>query len=164
MPISTSHCTFCVTRPRLEVRLRNNAVDNSGSTPARSLARTEWKNPTRVKAPATSRPSISQRLLSAASTPDTTRTSPADDSTAPRTSNGRAGSGGRGSRTYLRLSTKITTITSAWNRNATRQLSVVVMSPPISGPVAAPMPAMPLIAPKARARAVTPVNSIVARM
>ena len=47
------------------------------------------------------------------------------------------------------------TITSAWKRNDARQLIAVVMRPPINGPVAAPMPPMPLIAPKARAREVT---------
>ena len=40
----------------------------------------------------------------------------------------------------------------AWNRNDTRQLTAVVISPPISGPAAAPIPAAPLIEPNARAR------------
>ena len=63
-----------------------------------------------------------------------------------------------------RLSQRITTITSAWKTKAARQLIAEVMSPPINGPAAAPMPPMALIAPNARARAVTPVNSSVARM
>ncbi len=44
-----------------------------------------------------------------------------------------------------RPSTKITTMTSAWNTNAARQLIAVVMRPPISGPAAAPTPPIPLI-------------------
>ena len=63
-----------------------------------------------------------------------------------------------------RLSTTITTMTSAWNTNAARQLMAVVMRPPISGPAAAPTPPIPLITPKARARDVMSVNSIVVRM
>ena len=40
----------------------------------------------------------------------------------------------------------------AWKMNAARQLIAVVIAPPISGPVAAPIPPMPLITPKAHAR------------
>ena len=58
----------------------------------------------------------------------------------------------------------ITTMTSAWKTKAARQLIAEVMRPPISGPAAAPRPAIALIAPKARAREATPVNSIVVRM
>ncbi len=53
---------------------------------------------------------------------------------------------------------------SAWKINAARQLIAEVIRPPISGPAAAPIPPIALIAPNARARAVTPVNSNVARM
>jgi hypothetical protein len=94
-PISSSHWMFWVTRPRLEVRLRNRLVDTSGSFPARSLARMWRKNQ---------------------------------------------------------------------NRKAARQLIAVVISPPMSGPVAAPMPPIPLIRPNARAREVRLVNSSVVRM
>ena len=48
--------------------------------------------------------------------------------------------------------------------NAARQLIAVVMRPPISGPAAAPMPPMPVITPKARAREVMSWKSIVVRM
>jgi hypothetical protein len=57
------------------------------------------------------------------------------------------------------VSTPEVSLTSASNspiatceRNVTRQLIAVVIRPPISGPAAAPTPAMPLITPKARAR------------
>ncbi len=56
------------------------------------------------------------------------------------------------------------TMISAWKMNAARQLIAVVMSPPISGPAAAPIPPMPLITPNAHAREVTSVNSMVVRM
>ncbi len=55
-------------------------------------------------------------------------------------------------------------MTRAWNTNAARQLIAEVMSPPISGPAAAPTPPSALIAPKARAREVSSVNSRVVRM
>ena len=93
----------------------------------------------------------------------TSRTRPTAERTAPRVSKGRAGSAGSGS-SMRRLSTTITTMISAWKTNAARQLIAVVMRPPISGPAAAPMPPIALIAPKARAREVTPVNSRVVRM
>ena len=54
--------------------------------------------------------------------------------------------------------------TTAWKTNAARQLIAVVMTPPISGPAAAPMPPSPLITPKAQAREVRLVNHSVARM
>ena len=61
-------------------------------------------------------------------------------------------SGRRGSGiVMLRLSKTMTTMTSAWNTKAARQLIAVVIRPPMSGPAAAPMPPIPLIAPKARA-------------
>ena len=67
--MSTSHWMFCVIRPRLEVRLRNSAVDSSGSLPARSLARTSGRTtPGRGRRRRSGR-AISQRLLSAARMP-----------------------------------------------------------------------------------------------
>ena len=58
----------------------------------------------------------------------------------------------------------ITAMISAWNTNAARQLMALVMTPPMSGPAAAPMPAMPLMTPKARAREVRSLKASVARM
>ena len=52
----------------------------------------------------------------------------------------------------------------AWKTNAARQVIVVVMVPPISGPVAAPIPPMPLITPNAHARDFKSVNAKVVRM
>ena len=46
----------------------------------------------------------------------------------------------------------IVATTRAWSRNEARQLTVVVIRPPISGPAAAPIPPIPLITPNARAR------------
>ena len=46
-------------------------------------------------------------------------------------------------RSIRRLSRTISATTAAWKTNAARQLIAVVMSPPISGPAAAPMPPMP---------------------
>ena len=58
----------------------------------------------------------------------------------------------------------MTTMISAWNTNASRQVAAVVIAPPISGPVAAPIPPMPLITPKACTRDFMSPNSIVVRM
>ena len=55
-------------------------------------------------------------------------------------------------------------MTSAWKTKAARQLMAEVMSPPSSGPAAAPMPPIALIAPNARARELISVNSKVVRM
>jgi hypothetical protein len=52
----------------------------------------------------------------------------------------------------------------AWKTNAARQLIQVVMTPPMSGPAAAPIPPSPLIAPNAHALELVSVNQIVARM
>ena len=145
------------------MRLRNRLIDSSGSLPARSLARTDAKNHTRTRAPAVIKASVSQRLLSAARMPVTSRMRPTADRIAPPVSKDRVGSGGRGSWTR-RLSTTMTAMISAWKTNAARQLIAEVISPPSSGPAAAPMPPMALIAPNARAREATPVNSSVARM
>ncbi len=89
--------------------------------------------------------------------------SPTADRTAPRVSKGRVGSAGSGS-SSRRLSRTMSAMTSAWKTKAARQLTAVVIRPPMSGPVAAPMPPAAMIAPKARAREVTSVNSSVARM
>ena len=58
----------------------------------------------------------------------------------------------------------IVATTRAWKTNAARQLIAVVMTPPINGPAAAPMPPSPLITPKAQAREVRSLNQSVARM
>ena len=58
----------------------------------------------------------------------------------------------------------ITATTAACRPNDARQLIVVVIRPPISGPAAAPIPAIPLITPNARARDATSSNASVARM
>ena len=104
--MSRSHCTFWVTSPRLAVRLRNTAMGSSGSPPARSRARMCQKNRPISTAPATSRMAMRAKLSSAASTPITTRTRPAADSTAPTLSKGCVRSAGRGS-TMARLSHRI---------------------------------------------------------
>jgi hypothetical protein len=89
--------------------------------------------------------------------------SPTADRIAPSVSKGRFGSGSTGS-TMLRLSQRITAMTSAWKTNAARQLMAVVMTPPINGPAAAPTPPIPVMIPKARARDVMLLNSSVVRM
>ena len=63
-----------------------------------------------------------------------------------------------------RASSMIRTMISAWTPKAARQPRVVVIRPPSSGPAAAPIPPMALIAPKALARLVIWVNSRVVRM
>jgi hypothetical protein len=95
--------------------------------------------------------------------PPTKITRPAADRMAPTMSKGRLGSAGTGS-TTLRESTTMTRMMRAWKTNATRQLSPVVIAPPISGPVAAPIPPMPLTTPKARARDFMSLNIMVVRM
>ncbi len=163
VPMSSSHWMFCVTNPRLEVRSRNRLVDRSGSFPARSSARTHRKNHSSTSAPRTSSPAISQTLSSAARIPMTTRTRPTADRTAPPVSNERVGSGGSGS-SIRRLSRMITAITRAWNTKAARQPMPEVMSPPISGPAAAPTPPSAMMVPNARAREDRSVKSRVVRM
>ena len=56
------------------------------------------------------------------------------------------------------------TMMSAWNPNAARQLNAAVIHPPISGPVAAPIPPAALTMPNARARSAIPVQYMVTRM
>ncbi len=58
----------------------------------------------------------------------------------------------------------MTATTRTWRRNDARQLMVVVTRPPMSGPAAAPIPAAPLTAPKARAREGRSVVMTVTRM
>ncbi len=106
---------------------------------------------------------MSTPLLSACRIPKTMQNMPTADKTAPNASNGRVGSAGMGSATR-RLSNTIRTMTAAWKMNAARQLIAVVMTPPISGPAAAPMPPSPLITPNARAREVRSSNRSVVRM
>ena len=91
------------------------------------------------------------------------KNSPAADSTAPSRSNDGFGPGLPGS-TMRRLRMMIAPTISACTTNDTRQLVVVVIRPPISGPAAAPMPPAALIAPNARARDVTSAKKTVARM
>jgi hypothetical protein len=76
---------------------------------------------------------------------------------------GRFGSAGSGS-TSRRLRTTIAATTRAWKTNAARQLIAVAITPPISGPAAAPMPPIPLMRPNAFARDVRSSNASVVRM
>src|SRR3954454_18137917 len=76
---------------------------------------------------------------------------PAPERIAPAASNGRVGSGASGS-SRRRLSRTIVPTTMAGKTRAARQLMRVVITPPIRGPAAAPIPPSPLITPKAQAR------------
>jgi hypothetical protein len=168
----------------LATRFRNIRVESSGSLPARSIDRMCQKNhasrsaPIRTKSqtgeidPAgrTTTPPITkscdamiQPYVPACRMPTTTKNRPAADSTAPRRSNFGFGPCTPGS-TIRRLRTRIAPTTRACTTNDTRQLVVVVMRPPISGPAAAPIPPAALIEPKARARDVTSAKNTVARM
>ena len=102
-------------------------------------------------------------FVSACRIPNTTQNIPTPDSSAPTESNGRLGSGATGSMTR-RLSRMITATIRAWKTNAARQLMADVITPPISGPAAAPIPPMPLITPNAFARDSNDVNASVVRM
>ena len=106
---------------------------------------------------------MSNPLLSACRIPVTTKNMPTAERTAPRASKGRVGSAARGS-SMRRLSTTIKTMMATWKMNAARQLMAVVITPPMSGPAAAPMPPSPLITPNARARDVRSSNRRVVRM
>ena len=152
-----------MTRARFEVRLRNRPVDSRASFPSCSRRRIQAKNPARMSAPTTTSTAISARLLSAAMIPPTRTTRPTADRTAPTVSKGRVGSAGSGS-VMPRASSTIITMMRAWKMNAARQVIAVVIAPPISGPVAAPMPPMPLITPKAHARDFMSRKRIVVRM
>ena len=145
------------------MRLRNRLVESRASFPARSRLRIQAKNPARMSAPATIRTAISARLLSAAMIPPTRTTRPTADRIAPTVSKGRCGSAGSGSG-MPRASSTMITMMRAWKTNAARQVIAVVIAPPINGPVAAPIPPMPLITPKAHARDFMSRNSIVVRM
>ena len=79
-------------------------------------------------------------------------------------SNGRVGSGRQRILDLPAPAQMIAAMTSAWKTKAARQLIAEVIRPPISGPAAAPMPPIALIAPNARAREVISVNSSVVRM
>ena len=113
--------------------------------------------------PTTTKATHSALLTPACRMPNTMKNIPTADSTAPTRSKGRVGSAGSGS-SRLRLSRTMMTTISAWKTNAARQSIHVAIAPPISGPAAAPKPAMPLITPNAHAREVVPVNQSVARM
>ena len=56
------------------------------------------------------------------------------------------------------------TMTSAWKMKAARQVMVVVITPPMSGPMAAPIPPRALMTPKAHARDLRSVNNRVVRI
>jgi hypothetical protein len=102
-------------------------------------------------------------LLPAWRIPKTTQNIPIAERTAPAASKGLVGSAGSGS-FIRRLSRMIKPTTSAWKMNAARQLIPVVITPPINGPAAAPMPPRPLMTPNAQARVVISENQSVARM
>ena len=85
---------------------------------------------------------MSALLLPACRIPNTTKNMPTAERIAPTASKGRVGSGGSGS-TSRRLSRMIVATISAWKTNAARQLIAVVITPPISGPAAAPIPPKP---------------------
>jgi len=121
------------------------------------------KNQSMKPAPIARKTTRGALLLPACRIPKTTNDIPSADRTAPTLSNGRLGSAATGS-TIRRLSRMIVPTTAACSRNESRQLTAVVISPPINGPAAAPMPPMPLIRPKARARERKSVKAIVARM
>jgi hypothetical protein len=154
---------FCVTRARLHVRFRKSPVESSGSFPARSRRRMKRKNASRKTAPTARKPTNRALLLPAWRIPNTTQNMPMPERIAPTRSKGRSGSGASGS-TIRRLRRTIVPTTSAWKTNAARQLIAVVITPPMSGPAAAPIPPRPLITPKAQAREVMSLNQRVARM
>src|SRR6266480_742022 len=163
VPISTSHWMFCVTSARLQVRFLNNRVESSAGLWARSRERMYKKNHARNRAPIPRNRASSALLLPAWRIPNTTQNIPTPDRIAPTVSKGRVGSGARGS-TRRRLRRTIVPTTRAWKTNAARQLIPVVITPPIKGPAAAPIPPSPLITPKAQAREVMSLNHKVARM
>ena len=150
----TSHCAFCVMRPRLEVRLRNSAVDSSGSSPARLLGAhraEEQREDERTRGEqAQHEPEVVVGREDAGH----------DQDEAGGREHGAAGVErlrgiGRQRVASVRLSQTIRAMIKAWKTKAQRQLSAEVMRPPISGPAAAPIPPAALMAPNARAREVT---------
>ena len=84
--MSSIHWKFWVMRARLEMRLRNIAVERSGSRPFRSSLRTHQKNTAMMPAPPSMSPTQRSRLLSAARMPSTKTISPSPERTAPATS------------------------------------------------------------------------------
>ncbi|CAM5257415.1 hypothetical protein SALBM135S_01616 [Streptomyces alboniger] len=96
--------------------------------------------------------------------PRTTSTRPVADRTAPPVVEGAVRVGGQRAPRIFRLRKMINATTTAWNTKAARQLSAEVMSPPSSGPAAAPTPPIAMIAPKARARSASSVKRRVVRM
>jgi hypothetical protein len=106
---------------------------------------------------------INSRSVSACRIPITRKHIPMADRIVPTMSNGRSGSAGRGSR-MPRLNRIMIPTTAAWKMNAARQSTAVVMTPPMSGPAAAPMPPRALITPNAHARDVMSSKTIVVRM
>ena len=81
------------------------------------------------------------------SSPSTTKNSPMADSAAPVTSKCGRGPVRAGS-AILRASQAIIATTRTCNPKDARQLSALVIRPPISGPAAAPRPPAPLTTPK----------------
>ena len=154
---------FCVTRPRLDDAVleqcgRQQRLLPACVPPSGCVA----KKPKRNNAPITTRASASQPFVSACMIPNTTSTGPS--LTAPRRPH-RSGASDRRHGIDDRPAEEEDDATiTAWKTNAARQLIAVVISPPISGPAAAPMPPMPLITPKARARDWRSSKSIVVRM
>ena len=120
-------------------------------------------NPASKAMPIARNTTSSVLLTPACRIPSTTKNIPTADRIAPTASNGRSGSGATGS-TTRRPSTMIVTTTKAWKTNAARQLIPEVITPPINGPAAAPIPPSPLITPNAFARDSNDVNAIVVRM
>ena len=161
--MSISHWTFCVTIPRFETRLRNRSVRKRGSPPRRSIDRMCRKNHSRIAAPTAMSTTMRPTFVLACRMPKTMKNIPSADRTAPSRSK-------RGFAPWmpvsatLRPSSTMPATTIACSRNEYRQLHVVVMRPPMSGPAAAPTPPIPMTTPKAFARAVTSVNSAVVRM
>ena len=167
-----NHWMSCVTNPRLEVRLRNRRVDKSGSLPARSRNRIQKKNPTNKRAPMPTKSqtgemppwgmttvlpmvkfwlAVNQPYVPDCRMPSTTKTSPAAERIVPTISNFGLAPCTPGS-WMLRLSTMIKATIRTCKMKEARQLIAVVMTPPMSGPAAAPIPAAALMTPKALAR------------
>ena len=128
-----------------------------GFAALRSRRRIHMMKPPSTRAPSTIRPAISARLWSAAMIPPTRMTSPAAERMRPRRRMGASDRVARG-RPARRARATITTMTSAWKMKAARQVMVVVITPPMSGPMAAPIPPIALITPKAHARDFKSVN------
>src|SRR6185312_1595419 len=161
--ISRSHWRFWVTMPTFEVRFLNSSTESNASLPALSRELMNRKKPARNASPIATNTISSVTLVSACKIPKTRQNMPTPDRIAPTASNARVESGGTGS-TTRRPRKMIVTTTRAWNTNAARQLIPDVMTPPMSGPAAAPMPPNPLITPNAFARDSIEVNAIVVRM